>query len=79
MIFCLIFGITCKPKEIPAAPLPPHLQRAVVLCFHDVGRSGRYALPLADFTQVLEALAAFRVVSLADWDRTLAVFKATLT
>lgn len=39
----------------------------MVLCFHDVGRSGRYAIPLADFTEILDELRPFRVVSLKDW------------
>jgi peptidoglycan/xylan/chitin deacetylase (PgdA/CDA1 family) len=69
LTFCLFCDIACKPKETstPQPVIPTHLQNAVVLCFHDVGRSGRYAIPLADFNAILDRLGEFRVVSLADW------------
>ncbi len=64
---CLVLSTGCKPKAQPAPAIPAHLRNAVVLCFHDVGRPGRYAITLDDFREILDNLAAFRVVSLKDW------------
>lgn len=55
----------CKPKQqtITIEPIPD----AVILCLHDIGREGRYAISEKDFGLLLGELAAYRVVSLHDW------------
>ncbi|MBX3723401.1 MAG: polysaccharide deacetylase family protein [Turneriella sp.] len=74
LILSLIFALRCKSKEQTAAPIPPHLQKAVVLCFHDItpgavrkGISGRYSVSLTDFREILDALSTYKIVSLRDW------------
>jgi peptidoglycan/xylan/chitin deacetylase (PgdA/CDA1 family) len=67
LALCVVLGTGCKPKQQPAPAIPPHLKTAVVLCFHDVGRSGRYAITVEDFERVLDSLREFKVVSLKDW------------
>lgn len=74
LILCVIFAVRCKSKEQTAAPIPYYLQKAVVLCFHDIapgtvkkGISGRYSVSFADFRTILDALKPYRVVSLRDW------------
>jgi peptidoglycan/xylan/chitin deacetylase (PgdA/CDA1 family) len=68
LIFVWLLALTaCKPKPENRAVLPHHMSKAVVLCFHDIGRRGRYALPLEEFREILNMFRDFRVVSLADW------------
>jgi hypothetical protein len=67
LAFCLFLVTHCKPKERAPAALPAHLETAAVLCFHDVGREGRYAISMAGFNAILDLLDEYRVVSLADW------------
>lgn len=73
-ILCLTLVIGCKSKEQPSVPLPAHLLKTVVLCFHDitedeVGKrlSQRYSVSLAHFRRILDDFAGFKVVSLSDW------------
>lgn len=67
LALCLFLATACKPKEQARSAIPAHLERAAVLCFHDVGREGRYAISLENFNAILDLLADYRVVSLADW------------
>ncbi len=69
LCFSLIATLSCKPKDPLAERPAPGQQQAVVLCFHDIGRTGRYAISLKDFRAILEALKSYRVVSLYDWVR----------
>lgn len=57
----------CKSKVETAPSAPQSLAKALVLCFHDVGRRGRYAIPLAEFREILDEFQEFRVTSLSDW------------
>lgn len=66
LCFSLIAGLSCKPKE-PSRARPAVAERAVIFCFHDIGRTGRYAISLPDFRAILQALTSYRVVSLRDW------------
>lgn len=69
---CLIwilacFLTQCKSKVETTPSAPQNLEKALVLCFHDVGRKGRYAIPLDEFREILDELKEFRVTSLSDW------------
>lgn len=61
------FLTQCKSKVETAVIPPKSLEKALVLCFHDVGRRGRYAIPLDEFREILDELKEFRVTSLSDW------------
>lgn len=66
LFLCLTASLCCKPKDqLPSAPIPD----AVILCFHDVGREGRYAISFRTFSAILDDLQPYRVVSAADWLR----------
>lgn len=64
-IFTASICSACKAKETKIAKVQP--ANAVVLCFHDVGRSGRYAITNGDFTEIMDLLRDFSVTSLGQW------------
>jgi peptidoglycan/xylan/chitin deacetylase (PgdA/CDA1 family) len=66
LCFSLIAGLACKPKELSESR-SSRIEPAVILCFHDIGRTGRYAISLMDFRAILRSLAPYRVVSLRNW------------
>jgi len=63
-LLCLMASPCCKPKvDLPAQQIPD----AVILCFHDVGREGRYAISVDTFSAILDDLQPYRVVSAENW------------
>lgn len=64
LLLSLTLSLGCKSKEEKHGALPA---AAVILCFHDIGRSGRYAIERAVFENILDDLKPFRVVSVGDW------------
>ena len=67
ILLCLSLGTNsrCKPKDVPQAEIYP--EDAVILCFHDIGRQGRYAITKADFNRILDMLTDYQVVSFDTW------------
>ena len=64
LLLSLTLTLRCKPKESIPQIRPAD---AVILCFHDVGRTGRYAIGRAVFAAILDDLKPFRVVSVNKW------------
>jgi peptidoglycan/xylan/chitin deacetylase (PgdA/CDA1 family) len=62
----LSLSLCCKPKEEIAASSSPDV---VILCFHDVGRVGRYAITFDTFSGILDDLKPYEVISAGDWLR----------
>lgn len=52
-----------KNEKEAAAPL----QKAVILCLHDVGGKGKYAVSHKEFVEILDLLKKYRVLSLQKW------------
>jgi len=63
LIMSALISLACKAKEVATSASPD----AVILCFHDIGREGRYAISEEDFTEILALLKGYAVTSLRDW------------
>lgn len=63
----LSLALCCKPKVEFVAGVSPD---AVILCFHDIGRVGRYAITFDTFSGILDDLKPYEVVSAGEWLRT---------